>query len=385
MKLLAAYNRLTTLTKQLNMKKDFRFPGGSSSSNSASFLSTSKKKNPLKKLFTLGGVLGALFFSSCSSDSDIVNTEAEVKIDQNQVFTLVPAQEELIQIEGTLANGAEDSKRATQAPGNDRGRFNITLKYLVNVTERQNEVFQSAAARWERIIIKDNPSISAEIPSAFEGLPALTADGPIDDIVIEVVIGTIDGPGNVLGQAGPRYFRNSDFLPVSGIMYFDVDDLTFLDELDLFEEVIVHEMGHVLGIGTMWNFGRTLREGPTTNPYFTGKMANTFWNAEGGNDFLPIENQGGRGTAGSHWRESLLRNELMTGYINLGENPLSRITAGSLRDMGYGTAVVGEQYELQRGTPGVDINELAKSGAYNGLHIAEMETILEPVGVVNVK
>ena len=65
-------------------------------------------------------------------------------------------------------------------------------------------------------------------------------------------------------------------------------------------------------------------------------MANVFWNAEGGEFELPIENIGGPGTAGGHWRESLLRNELMTGFLNLGENPLSRITAGSMRDLGYG-------------------------------------------------
>jgi len=66
------------------------------------------------------------------------------------------------------------------------------------------------------------------------------------------------------------------------------------------------------------------------------RLANVFWNAEGGEFELPIENIGGPGTAGGHWRESLLRNELMTGFLNLGENPLSRITAGSMRDLGYG-------------------------------------------------
>src|SRR5690606_22430584 len=119
-------------------------------------------------------------------------------------------------------------------------------------------------------------------------------------------IAPIDGPGRVLGQAGPRYARGVDGLPLSGIMYFDVDDLAFLDELELFEDVIVHEMGHVLGIGTLWNYGRTLNQGPVSDPYFAGKMANTFWNAEGGTDMLPIENMGGPGTAGGHWRESVL-------------------------------------------------------------------------------
>ena len=52
-------------------------------------------------------------------------------------------------------------------------------------------------------------------------------------------------------------------------------------------------------------------------------------------NFVPVENIGGSGTRDSHWRESLVRNELMTGFLNSGDNPLSIFTIGSLRDMGY--------------------------------------------------
>jgi hypothetical protein len=50
---------------------------------------------------------------------------------------------------------------------------------------------------------------------------------------------------------------------------------------------------------------------------------------------VPVENSGGPGTRDSHWRESILTNELMTGYANTGPMPLSRITIGSLQDIGY--------------------------------------------------
>jgi Bacterial Ig-like domain/Leishmanolysin len=46
-------------------------------------------------------------------------------------------------------------------------------------------------------------------------------------------------------------------------------------------------------------------------------------------------NTGGQGTADSHWRDSIFNNELMTGFLNSGTNPLSRITAASMQDMGY--------------------------------------------------
>jgi len=161
-----------------------------------------------------------------------------------------------------------------------------------------------------------------------------------------------------------------------------------LESLDLFEDVIVHEMGHVLGIGTLWNtvpfgFDRTLLQGPLTSPYFAGPKANVFWNAEGGTGELPIENDFGPGTAFGHWKETTLNNELMTGFLNLGENPLSRITAGSMADLGYGAASVGESYDLPKGTPGVNLSTLDEAGSTEGLNIGAMETLLMPIGFVS--
>ncbi len=263
----------------------------------------------------------------------------------------------------------------------DRGRFNITFKFLVEPTAAQRSTFETAAARWERIVIADVPSVSGTVPSCFRGLPPVST-GTIDDIVIEVVLQPIDGPGKVLGQAGPCYARSADNLPLSGVMYFDTADLASLEARGLFDEVIVHEMGHVLGIGTLWNYQRALRQGPATDPYFSGKYANTHWNAEGGEALLPVENIGGPGTAGGHWRESVLRNELMTGFLNLGENPLSRITAGSLRDLGYGVGIVGEQYALAKGAPGVTPAAATTAAQAEGVNIADGEVLLPLVGIV---
>lgn len=332
------------------------------------------------KLFTKGALACAVLFSACSEmTTETVNPSATLGNATTTNLTLVSPQSEPIIIKAKSGDelSLSENHRATTAPGNDRGRFNITLKYIVPVTERQEAVFNSAAARWEKIIIGDIPSITGTLPSAFAGFPPVVENGTIDDLIIEVALAPIDGPGGILGQAGPRFTRTAGGLPVSGVMFFDVEDLDFLEQLDLFEEVIVHEMGHVLGVGTIWNSGgRTLREGPASDPFFNGKTANVHWNAEGGNGLLPVENIGGGGTAGSHWRESILRNELMTGFLNLGVNPLSRITAGSMRDLGYTTAVVGEQYVLP------SINARISELALEGINIAEMETLLAPIGFV---
>jgi hypothetical protein len=50
---------------------------------------------------------------------------------------------------------------------------------------------------------------------------------------------------------------------------------------------------------------------------------------------VPVENGGGPSTALAHWRDKILGNELMTGYISTGASPLSATTIGSLGDIGY--------------------------------------------------
>ena len=50
---------------------------------------------------------------------------------------------------------------------------------------------------------------------------------------------------------------------------------------------------------------------------------------------MPVENAGGSGSADAHWRETSFGNELMSSVLDLGGNPLSRITIASLSDLGY--------------------------------------------------
>ncbi len=51
---------------------------------------------------------------------------------------------------------------------------------------------------------------------------------------------------------------------------------------------------------------------------------------------VPVANTGGTGTADAHWHEADMGRELMTGFINESSiNPLSAITVGAMKDMGY--------------------------------------------------
>ena len=82
------------------------------------------------------------------------------------------------------------------------------------------------------------------------------------------------------------------------------------------DNTIVHEMGHILGIGTIWT-RRAHRCAARPIPRFVGPAAIGASGELGGTGSMPVENSGGPGTADSHWRESVFDNELMTGWLNV--------------------------------------------------------------------
>jgi PKD repeat protein len=224
--------------------------------------------------------------------------------------------------------------------------YDITLRFTGNPTPSQQAAFAAAAARWEQVITQGFPTIKLDFSAnaCATGFPAF--NNSVDDILIDAAVVSIDGPGGVLGQAGPCLTRNSNDLTVYGIMQFDSADLANLEASGQLDEVIFHEMGHVLGFGTLWNHMRSLLTGEGTNtPLFVGAKAVAEWQALGGTGNVPVENCRdknnnpipgcGAGTRDSHWREAVFDNEIMTGYLNSGANPLSRVSIGSMEDLGY--------------------------------------------------
>lgn len=231
--------------------------------------------------------------------------------------------------------------------------FTIEVRFLGGLTATQKAAFKAAADRWTHVIVGD--------------LPSVKVDGEvIDDLLILAQGASIDGKGGILGQAGPTHLRPSSagtaaYLPAKGIMSFDTADLKAMEKDGTLNDVITHEMGHVLGIGTVWEYKKLLKGAGTSNPTFTGAKAKkeyrTLRGAGARSKAVPVENTGGTGTADSHWRETIFRNELMTGFVGGGNNPLSRLTAASLQDVGYVVDLTqAESYSLP------NLMELAEAG-----------------------
>jgi hypothetical protein len=220
--------------------------------------------------------------------------------------------------------------------------FTIEVRFLGGLTPGQQEAFTAAADRWARVIVGD--------------LPDILVDGEVVDDVLIIAQGVpIDGPGKILGQAGPTHIRPeaagaAALIPVKGIMSFDTDDLAKMESEGTLHDVIAHEMGHVLGLGTIWDLKGLLKDGGTANPTFIGEGAMQEFGllrGTGGPEPVPVENTGGPGTADGHWRESVFRNELMTGFVGQAGNPLSRMTVAGFGDLGYQVDLdAAEPYEL---------------------------------------
>lgn len=207
--------------------------------------------------------------------------------------------------------------------------FKIEVRFSGGLNRVHKAAFRRAAARWSRVIKGHLPAVVVEGES-------------IDDLLISAEGLELDGPQKVLGQSGPTVLRGRDagkqaYLPVKGEMTFDLADLEAMEREGTLEDVIAHEMGHVLGIGTIWARKRLIVGARSDEPIFRGRQARTAYGKllGTGPTSVPIENLGGKGTRNSHWREVVFGNELMSGFVEFAPNPLSVVTVASLADLGY--------------------------------------------------
>ncbi len=251
------------------------------------------------------------------------------------------------------------------------GGFAITVR-VSGLTASQQAVFTQAADRWAQVIVGDLPN------ATYNGVA-------VDDVLIDASGVAIDGAGGVLGQAGPDRLRSGSLLPVHGVMQFDTADLAQLEATGQLFNVIVHEMGHVLGIGTIWQQKGLLTGAGGTNPRFTGAQATAAYNQIfGTTGAVPVENSGGSGTRDAHWRESVFGRELMTGFLNSGTNPLSRVTAASLADLGYTVDLnAADAYTPPSGGGSFRAGTGGTTGGFGGLRAAVEGDMLGTVPMVD--
>lgn len=239
--------------------------------------------------------------------------------------------------------------------------YNLEVRYFGgDPTAEVKSAFNNSAARIKGAIIGtlgpvpfDNvPLGDSSQPRTNCGVTGVTLNETVQDVIIYAQIKPIDGPGKILGSAGPCLIRSTSKLTIIGVMQFDSEDLEALAASGRLEQVILHEMSHVVGFGTLWTqktpFVLVGEGGP--DPRFTGAGATAACTQAGGTTLctggVAVENctgipDCGAGTRDSHWREGIsttpgFKTELMTGFINRVDlNPYSNITIQSFADIGY--------------------------------------------------
>lgn len=229
-----------------------------------------------------------------------------------------------------------------------------------------------------------------------------------DDIIVDHLDGssmnwvlnvdTFDTPasggGITLGSAGPGRLVFSGIVPGSGLGIGTIGLNRYLVSTGgnasfnvnpaagaLQAAVIRHEIGHALGIGTLWEDNEVYNDGVASNSnrtlagglagQYVGASALAAFQAEFDSEatFIPVERDGGGGTANGHWNEvtdnfnkenalgfdadpgdggpapvsvdGSLDDELMTGVLS-GSAYLSQTTIASLQDIGFEVVAVPE-------------------------------------------
>ena len=226
--------------------------------------------------------------------------------------------------------------------------------------------FDAAVSKWERIITRSLPTVHLSVPAGTCGPNSPAVSDTTTGLVILASVDSIDGPGKTLAQAGPCEVRQSGGLTAIGLMRFDSADVGALVTQGALNSVVLHEMGHVLGFGSLWgppdsSIKANCLQLPSNPPgtiqdtYFSCTRTRAVFDSIGGRAYtgggssppagnkVPLENCGtspytspkcGVGTVNSHWREVVFGNELMVGFLPA--NPqLSVVTVATMQDLGY--------------------------------------------------
>jgi hypothetical protein len=247
---------------------------------------------------------------------------------------------------------------ATFADTGLAGVFSIQIRYYGPApSHNDSAAFNAAVAKWQSIIYRHvGPPVLVMDGGNACGAGEPAFDSTVTDIVIFAKFDSIDGPGKILAESGPCIIRSGNSLTLAGVMVFDTADVAGLITSGQLNSVILHEMNHVLGFGTLWNFPpiaclqlSSTPPGTIQDTYFSCPKARAAFDSLGGTSYtggnqVPVENCGtapyvyptcGAGTVNGHWREGVFGSELMTGFINPGTNPLSVLSVAAQEDLGY--------------------------------------------------
>ncbi|KAI9029487.1 hypothetical protein DFJ74DRAFT_658605 [Hyaloraphidium curvatum] len=243
--------------------------------------------------------------------------------------------------------------RCSYIPGDIPGfarteRYNIDLLVCGDRAEDgsfpYDGVFAEAARRWMSVVVGDVPTLTRTQPIEVEGHDGETwaTVKAVDDLLVVCTVDDFDD--DTLGEGGVWWTRPR--FPFLSKVRLNAAHAQNLADQGLLQDVVMHEMGHALGFGMVWDrpalnllsppdcFDRASR-GDSFSASFTGTRACAANNNMGLAGAPKVQSAAGEAGACAHWDEGTYGAELMTSYIAAGGSPLSLLTVASLEDMGY--------------------------------------------------
>lgn len=268
-------------------------------------------------------------------------------VDSEGVFT---AQRRGVAAVEVTLNGRRARTEIRVTEGEYPVLFPITLVPQARVSEDVLRAAQRAVARWQQVIAQTvgqwtpTRQDSAQAGRCFS--TAQPFSGNWQGLTVYLVEGHLPSP--TVGRGGPCTNRPSvtgelfQGLPIEGVVELDsafvAGTRQSLGGERLREDLLMHELGHVLGIGTLWPGFDGFRHlaGDASAPVFTGAQAAAASAALGfPPGLVPVQggavSDGGRG----HWRTSVYGAEIMTHVLSQSGGVLSAITIASLADLGF--------------------------------------------------
>lgn len=254
-------------------------------------------------------------------------------------WTLAASASQTLTVTSAAVPGVSATINATVGP---TAAYSVCVRYVGSgATARVRQAVTTAVERWQRVIVAHvaTSAIAETANRCFAGEPALNES--VEDLLVFVQVTQLDGPGNSAARAGPCTVHFPSGLTQMGLLQLDSADVDGLVAQGVFDGMVAHEFGHVLGFGTLWTSKALLSGSGTVDPVFTGAGARAQFAAlypiyAGAT--VPVENSGDVGTRESHWRRGVFNNELMQGFSSA-TMPMSRVTVAALGDLGYAVDV----------------------------------------------
>ena len=160
------------------------------------------------------------------------------------------------------------------------------------------------------------------------------------------IFGTLtDLPEHTLATASAKYHQQSNGQPYVGVVKINKNiDYSKNNSQIYFESILIHEFTHILGFSKDFFENRYHNLVSKTDKYGVNRyylnsskvveVAKKYFNCDK-IDGVELEDQGGTGTAGSHWEARILLGEYMNGYAYTEEQVISEFTLAVLEDSGY--------------------------------------------------